>query len=74
MQFDLRTMAIYDFFFTAQAWALAHLWLLWVALLQVARHPQQRLQVVRRLAVAVLAVVLVTWGMAVWLGSHGTSV
>ena len=74
MQFDLRTMAIHDFLFTSQAWALAHLWLLWVVVLQLARHPQQRVTLVRCLAAALLALVIVTWVMAAWLGRHGTSV
>ncbi len=73
-QFDLRTMAIYDFFFTSQAWALAHVWLLWVVVLRLVRRPEQRERIVAALAAALFAVVAITWGMALWLGSHGTSV
>jgi hypothetical protein len=73
-QFDLRTWAIHHFYFTSQAWVLAHLWLLWVVVLRLVRRPTQRGRIVAALAAAVLATLAATWSMVVWLANHGTSV
>jgi hypothetical protein len=74
MQFDLRHFRIYDFFVTREAWALGHLWLLWVLVVQVARRPVQRVKAVRRLAIAVTGVLAISWGMALWVERLGASV
>jgi hypothetical protein len=73
-QLDLRTMAHYDFFITAHAWLLGHVWLVWVVMLHFARRPKSRLRLVRGLAMAFVAVAGVTWLMVLWLAGLGTSV
>jgi multisubunit Na+/H+ antiporter MnhF subunit len=67
-------MAIHDFFFTSQAWALAHLWLVWVAVLRLVRRPERRKRIVAALAASIFTVVVVTWSMVLWLGGRGTLV
>jgi hypothetical protein len=74
MQFDLRTVANYDFFVTSPAWLLGHVWLLWVVVLHFARRPEKRVRLVRGLAVAFVAVASITWAMVLWLAKQGTSV
>jgi hypothetical protein len=74
MQFDLRTVANYDFFVTSHAWLLGHVWLLWVVVLHFARRPQKRVRLVRALGVALIVVASITWAMVLWLGKQGTSV
>ncbi len=74
MQFDLRTVANYDFFVTSHAWLLGHVWLLWVVVLHFARRPQKRVRLVRALGVAFTVVASITWAMVLWLGKQGTSV
>jgi hypothetical protein len=64
----------YDFFVTREAWILAHLWLLWIAVLQLVRHPKQRGRIVGAVAAALLAVLAATWSIAAWLGRHGAFV
>jgi hypothetical protein len=74
MQFDLRTAAIHHFYFTSQAWGLAHLWLLWVLVVRFRRHPERRAGLVRTLAAVLSCLIVMIWFMVVWLGRHGTSV
>jgi hypothetical protein len=74
MQFDVRTVANYDFFVTSHAWLLGHAWLLWVIVVQFARRPKKRVRFVRGLGVAFVLVASVTWVMVLWLAKQGTSV
>jgi hypothetical protein len=73
-QFDLRTLANYDFFITAPAWLLGHVWLGWVVVLHFARRPKKRVRLVRGLGIAFVVVSGVTWFMVLWLARLGTSV
>jgi hypothetical protein len=74
MQFDVRTVANYDFFFTSHAWLLGHVWLLWLVVLHFARRPKRRVRLVRGLGLAFVAVASLTWVMVLWLARQGTSV
>jgi hypothetical protein len=73
VRFDLRDVAIHDFFFTTQAFVLLHVWLTWASIKWM-RSRGRVGRACKSLSALGLATVLVGHTGALWLASKGTSV